>query len=98
MRIRLRKAFVQRFGFASIIRAVADVNPFLLQAIQAAPRHLRVGSCMAATTRETPAAISAVAARRRSAVMTAGFQRHIGVAPGLFASHAQRMHFRSPAR
>ncbi|VTM86327.1 Uncharacterised protein [Raoultella ornithinolytica] len=74
---------------------MADVNSFLLQAIQAAPGHLRVRVLHGGHDAGNARGNQRVAARRRSAVMTAGFQRHIGSgAPGFFAGHAQRMNFR----
>jgi hypothetical protein len=54
----LQKAFIQRFGFVHH-QPMADVNTGLLQAIQTAPATCGFGSCIAATTRVTPAAISA---------------------------------------
>jgi hypothetical protein len=54
----LQEAFIQRFRFVHH-QPMADVNTFLLQTVQTAPATCGFGSCIAATTRLTPAAISA---------------------------------------
>jgi hypothetical protein len=57
------------------------------------PATCGLGSDIATTTRATPALDQRVGARRRAAVMAAGFQRHIdGCATRRFAGCLQRVH------
>ena len=89
----LQKALIQRFRFVHH-QPMADLNAGLLQAIQTAPRHLRVRILHRGDHAADAGGNQRIAAWRRTAMVAAGLKSDVGGgAARLFASHAQGVHF-----
>ena len=87
----LQKAFVDRFRVLHH-QPMADVNAFLLQAIQAAPGNLWIRVLHRSDHARHARRNQRFTARRRTPVMAAGLQRDVGCgAARLLTGHAQRM-------
>ena len=79
---------------ASRIKPMSTAMPASRSFLNPPPATRGFGSSHAATTRETPAAITRIRARRRFAEMRARFERDVsGRAACAFAGIAQREHF-----
>ena len=74
---------------------MTDFDAGLLQLVQAAPRHLRIGILHRRDHPRHAGGHQRIGAGRRAAVVAARFERDIGSgAARLVARHAQRVHFR----